>query len=240
MPTADRFEVTQLSKLTRIFRRLECCAQVALHGLPPAKENSSRYAFLLKTAKELAPRTMVEIGTWRGDRSERFISEIPTLQYFVGFDLFENMDSEVFARESMGHCFPVGQQEVEERLARCQRSSRCEIELVRGPTEVTLPSFARDHEQQFDFVYIDGGHSLETVANDWEYGVKLASPTGTLILDDYYLNDDSRGVKPLVDGLLSNPGYSITFFPMIETIIEGLQITMVSIRKTPIKGPRDA
>ena len=104
--------------------------------------------------------------------------------------------------------------------------------LVAGPTEKTLQEFVENNTRKFEFIYIDGGHSLETIDSDWRYCEKILSDKGVIVFDDYYLNDVTRGARPLVDSLLSNPAYRVRFFPMIEDIIEDLQITMVTVEKS--------
>ncbi len=188
----------------------------------------TRYEHLIATVRACQPKSLLEIGVWRGDRGEQFLRAAPSLGDYVGADLFEGMDDATFTRESMGKCFPTSMAQVEARLkAAAQPSTR--IRLIRGRTDVTLPMLLLDGKARYDFIYIDGGHSLETVASDWEFSRQLVRPGGTIVFDDYYPNDATRGAKVTIDALLSDSRYRVRFFPVIEDIVEDLQITMVRV-----------
>lgn len=189
----------------------------------------SRYEHLLRTVTEANPASLLEIGVWRGDRSVQFLQAAPNLVDYVGADLFEQMDSPTFTHESMGNCLPKSMAEVESRLLASRSNPNTQIRLVRGRSDVTLPQLAAERSGRFDFIYIDGGHSLETVANDWEWSRQLIRPGGTVVFDDYYPNDATRGAKVTIDALLRDQRYRVRFFPVIEDIVEDLQITMVKV-----------
>ena len=213
-----------------LYSRVRAAVKVLIFGESGIKPGG-RYCYLLQVAKQKDPRTVLEVGVWRGDRSEQFLKTLPRLERFVGFDLFEGMDDERFEHERMGKCSPCSMEQVEQRLRGKARSKSCSIELIKGPTQETLPKFLDDNKGNFDFIFMDGGHSIETVRNDWYYCERLLAPGGIIVLDDYLLNDSSAGVKTLVDELIEGGGYNIRFFPMIEKGLEDLQLTMVSIKK---------
>lgn len=190
----------------------------------------SRYEHLLDVFRGHNPGSMVEIGVWRGDRTVRFIEEGRALQRYVGFDLFEDISEATFQAERMGECTPHSREGVMQRIAPLLRDRSCTGELVAGRTEETLTNFAQANTGQFDFVYVDGGHSVETIASDWAATRQLVKPGGLVVFDDYYLNDATRGAKSLIDSLVAQGTDEVRFFPMIEDIIENLQITMVAVR----------
>jgi predicted O-methyltransferase YrrM len=220
-----------------ILSRLQTTAKVLLNGLPKnisCQESKprmqSRYDHLLTLFKANKPSSMIEIGVWKGDRTVRFLSESERLCRYVGFDLFEEMDDMTFKKESMGKCLPHHQSSVLKRIKPIGDKCKCSVQLVAGQTEETLAKFAEENPAQFDFIYIDGGHSLQTVASDWSASKQLLKPGGLVVFDDYYLNDATRGAKPLIDKLLTDKAYEVRFFPMVEDIIENIQITMVAVR----------
>jgi hypothetical protein len=211
------------------------CRQILLKRLgvnenPPAPRFPSRYDHLLSLFKACNPSSMIEIGVWKADRTVRFLSESERLRRYVGFDLFEEMDKTTFVKESMGECLPHHQSSVLERIKSVADKSECSVQLIAGQTEETLAKFAQENPAQFDFIYIDGGHSLKTIASDWSASKQLLKSGGLAVFDDYYLNDATRGAKPLIDNLLTDKAYEVRFFPMVEDIIENIQITMVAVR----------
>jgi predicted O-methyltransferase YrrM len=220
-----------------ILSRLKTTVKVLLYGLPkniscqePKPIIQSRYDYLMSLYINHKPISMIEIGVWRGDRALRFINEGEHLKRYVGFDLFEEMTDEKFQSESMGNCNPHSIQAVRNRIKPIGDKCKCSVQLVAGQTEETLAKFAEENPAQFDFIYIDGGHSLQTIASDWSASKQLLKPGGLVVFDDYYLNDATRGAKPLIDKLLADKVYDVRFFPMVEDIIENIQITMVAVR----------
>ena len=51
----------------------------------------------------------------------------------------------------------------------------------------TLPEVSKNLPQM-DFIYIDGGHSLETIKNDWDYTKNLMHKGTIVLFDDYWQN----------------------------------------------------
>jgi hypothetical protein len=100
------------------------------------------------------------------------------IEYF-GFDLFENLTDEKFEAE-LSKRAPT-EREVEERLW----TTGARIRLFAGETSETLPG-AVDEIGRADFVFIDGGHSFETIASDWEHAQKMMERESVAIFDDYY------------------------------------------------------
>jgi len=54
--------------------------------------------------------------------------------------------------------------------------------IVYGDSTVTVPKYA--HEQQYDAVHIDGGHSLEIATKDWDNTYGLVRDGGLIVFDD--------------------------------------------------------
>ena len=71
--------------------------------------------------------------------------------------------------------------------------------LIMGNTRKTLPKFKP--ERPIDFVFIDGGHSVETIQSDWENVEKLMHENTVVIFDDYYDDTEKVGCKTIVDSL---------------------------------------
>lgn len=153
-----------------------------------------RYANLFRTIYERRCRRIVEIGTWNGVHAEQMIrtasarNHIESVRY-CGFDLFEDLTEEQFKLEFSKR--PPSYQEVLHRLQR----TGADIRLVRGNTRETLPR-SGELLRGADFVFIDGGHSIETIAADWSSVRQAMGPETTVIFDDYY-----PGAGPELAGL---------------------------------------
>lgn len=58
------------------------------------------------------------------------------------------------------------------------------IKPLTGPTTQTLPATLAAGEQ-FDFIFIDAGHDLFSVAHDLVYSAALLAPGGAILMDDF-------------------------------------------------------
>ncbi len=137
-----------------------------------------RYAQLNKLVKELEPMTILEVGTWNGYRAVDLLAYAPDKAMYYGFDLFEDMTSEL--------------DKVEFNVKRHVSIDAVDAymgvfphELIKGNTHDTLPEFVK-RDIKLDFVFIDGGHSVETIRSDFENVRKIMNKGGMVVLDDYY------------------------------------------------------
>jgi len=147
--------------------------------------SKGRYDQLLDIIADKKPRTIVEIGTWDGERAMMMAEEAlkyqPEVEY-LGFDLFEDATPELDERElNVKKHVTIG--EVEAKLAEFKREfPGFTYRLVRGDTRETLGGRGIQLTN-IDLAFIDGGHSVETIANDYN----AVCQAKTIILDDYYI-----------------------------------------------------
>lgn len=189
----------------------------------------SRYNELIKRFINKKPVRVIEIGVWKGDRAVEFLTKCELIQEYVGFDLFEDMTGETHQKEGMALCFAQSIETVRSRLQSHARTST-KIQLIPGNTFKTLPEFFESQKGSYDFIYLDGGHSLETIDNDWKYASSLLDEDGICIFDDYYLEDSSVGCKKLIDSL-DRKVWNVDFFRGIELTCENHYITMVEVKR---------
>ncbi len=151
------------------------------HRLPPQPANleAGRYAYIPRLVEAVKPRTIVEIGTWSGHRALQLarsaLKHSPAVKY-MGFDLFEAGNAADDAREmNVKAHFSVDQVQA---LLECFKLENpgFDFSLTGGNTRASLP------ETKADFVFIDGGHSVETIRSDFE---RLRT-SAVIVLDDYY------------------------------------------------------
>ena len=218
----------------------------------------NRYQLLLREVRRTRPCTrVVEVGTWNGARAEQLAMAALSSNAHVtyhGFDLFEMQTEEDFAEELSKR--PPSEATVRERLERFaamlaggpwrpwSRHGRgvrpwmprsFSYELHKGYTRDTMPAFADEHERSVDFVFIDGGHSIETIENDWTCAARLVRVGGTIVLDDHYQNDaltDRFGCNFLRERLRLDPAWDVDVLPVVDVVPEmgGIQLLRATYR----------
>lgn len=136
----------------------------------------NRYDQLLTIIDLIQPKSIIETGVFNGINAIRMIQRAeqyhPKITY-TGFDLFEDATAETDAVEYnvKKHC---GIEAVGAKIQKhCPNAF---VILFKGDTKKTLPDMVAD------MAFIDGGHSVETIANDYE---RLRS-CSTVVFDDYY------------------------------------------------------
>jgi predicted O-methyltransferase YrrM len=154
-----------------------------------------RYEQLVMACYLKQPVAILEIGTWNGVRAQQLLQVAPRARYF-GFDLFEDATEQSDAEELnvKPHHRIV---DVQARLAGHKAT------LVKGNTRYTLPSF----NEPVDFVWMDGGHSVETIVSDFANVRRVATDDAEIYLDDYYsgpIDTELFGCNKLVEGLKHN------------------------------------
>ena len=140
------------------------------------------------------PNTICEIGTHDGKSAVQFVDYClkinPKLQY-IGYDIFDSVrhDKQFHEKEINGK--GAGSfKKAKSNLAHRQASNKkFKFQLHRGYTTDTLV------KAEYDFVYIDGGHSYETVKHDYN---KVKNST-VIVFDDY----QTSGVKEFFDELVN-------------------------------------
>ena len=141
----------------------------------------NRYFYLLDLVRKRKPKHVVEIGTWNGKRASEFMAASNC--YYTGFDLFEDGTKELDKEELN----VKDHEDMVEVAKRIEMTGLGKFALYRGNTKETLPKWIESDEfQPFDFAWIDGGHSEETITSDYENIRKAISPGGLIVMDDYY------------------------------------------------------
>jgi len=148
-----------------------------------------RYDYLVEYIKKHKCKNILEVGTWNGLNSTRMLNAACSqansssdINYW-GFDLWELMNDDIFDKEYSKR--PPKMAIVKERL----KKLGCNINLYQGDTIDTLKQFKESNinKLNLDFIYIDGGHSFDTIESDWDNIKGFINANTQVIFDDYYI-----------------------------------------------------
>ena len=150
----------------------------------------NRYEQLPIIIGALKPKSIVEVGTWNGERAlilaRAALAHNAEVQY-TGYDLFEAASEETDAKE-LNVKPHFSEADVAAKLEALKTEfPKFSYVLVKGDTRQTL----HGKPVKADFAYIDGGHSTETIHGDFA----ALRQSKVVILDDYY-TPDAEGKCP--------------------------------------------
>ena len=189
-----------------------------------------RYKQLIEQAAILQPRVIIEIGTWNGERAVQLLRAAPRASY-IGFDLFDTADEDSDKREFNVKSHYTMRAVYQHIL---QAHPRCHIKLIKGDTNVTFTHYnIISGKGSADLIFIDGGHSVKTIAKDWENTLSAIRPGGIIILDDYYeaMSPETLekiGCNKLVQSL--GPPLEVNILPLADLVKGGGFVKMVKVK----------
>lgn len=134
-----------------------------------------RYLQLIQAIRDKEPDSIIEVGTWNGQRAWDMLMVAPPGCQYYGFDLFEDAthENDVEEMNVKPHYYI---DRVYEKL------DGLNVWLYKGNTRETLKNF----DKKVDFVWLDGGHSVETIKSDWENIQRCLNKDAWVFFDDYY------------------------------------------------------
>ena len=226
--------------LSRIYHKIE-------PKFPPVKilrwlygkvftKKTYRSKALFKIIKNNKCKNIMEIGTYNGDNALRMIEKasknVPEnqIQYY-GFDLFELSDDETMLEEFSPSCKPPLLETVREKLGK----TKAKIHLYKGYTKDVLPRVINELPKM-DIVKIDGGHSVETIENDWKYVQEVMNDKTFVIFDDYWNREDA-GCKKVVESI-DRARFEVNILRIQDKFKEEwgiLKINYVCVKRRPRK-----
>lgn len=166
------------------------------------KLNLGRMENLITHIEKSSVNSILEIGVWKGENALNMLqaaSKISDQVAYVGVDLFEDLASQANL-ESEASLWPESKENISMKLTK--NYPRAQIELIPGYSKDSLPTLIG---RKFQLIFIDGGHSYETVLGDWTNALKIISHDGYIFIDDYTNIEatmlDNFGVRKLVDSL---------------------------------------
>lgn len=189
-----------------------------------------RYRYLFEFIRDNRCKKIMEIGTWNGEHALQMI-EVAKKFYgteveYYGFDLFEFLDKKTYYLKELPK-IPPTLEEVRNKL----KKTNCKSILFQGDTKEILPKVVKNLPKM-DFIFIDGGHSIETIENDWGYAQQLMTKDTILIFDDYWNRSDA-GCKKIVEKI-DKIKFNVEILPIQDKFIKRrgiLTINFVKVQK---------
>ena len=192
--------------------------------------DTKRYSNILLLIFFYRPKSIIEIGVYKGVRSREMIQAAKIfnkkIEYF-GFDLFEMINKKIQKKELSK--IPKSKKDIQIIL-----SKYAKVRLYKGYTKKTLNKLK---DKKVDLIFIDGGHKLSTIKNDWDKSKKFQKKNTIIIFDDYYLNNEkiikNFGCNLIINNI-SNKKYSKKFCFFTDKFIhlkQKLNIKMVFLKK---------
>jgi hypothetical protein len=204
------------------------------------KMRASRYINLLKIIYQRRCCNIMEIGVYRGKHAKQMIETArifwPASEVnYYGFDLFEKLTEEDIAKEHSKR--PITCADVRQQL----KKTKANIHLYIGYTNETLPRFLEEFQAAkitLDFIFIDGGHSLKTIASDWSYVREMMGEQTVVLFDDYYTNNEPEvagfGCQSLIDAL-DRGKYSVEILQPADVFEKEWGMQKTSIVKVQVR-----
>lgn len=197
-----------------------------------------RYRRLLETVHARRPRTIVEIGTHKGRNAVEMIETAslfaaPRDIHYFGFDLFEMLTEEDLVKEFSLR--PPSRAEVQRKL----EQTGANIHLFQGYSRDTLKRLQQEPAAAngIDFVFLDGGHSHETIESDWRDIQPVLKRDSVVVFDDYYPGTEPEvqqvGCRKLIESL-DRSIFEVTILAAEDHFRKDwgvLRVQMVSVRQ---------
>lgn len=198
----------------------------ATHAKGAKKFGPARYRQLHDIVLQMQPERILEVGTWNGDRAIEMHSLSPESEY-IGFDLFEYATAETDEVEKN-----VKPHHKLDDVVRKLSNASVKADLFPGDTKVTLPAYLEKYgKKSADLIFIDGGHSVETIASDLEYALEALSDGGIIVLDDWYEDMPEEALdKWGCNRPLERSGLSYRVLPIADRVKGGGVTKMVVVQ----------
>jgi glycosyltransferase involved in cell wall biosynthesis len=178
-------------------------------------ESRNRYRPLYDILKTRDCQNIMEIGVASGQNAILMVQtaakRVPEekINYF-GFDIFDKITPELMESEYGSGPIPP-REEVYKFITKYTKAS---IHLFEGLTKERLPKEVTNLPKM-DIIFIDGGHSVDTIRGDWFHVKKLIKPSTVIVFDDYYPDVTFVGCKFLINEL-DKSKYSYEIMPELD------------------------
>ena len=163
----------------------------------------------------IKPKNFLEIGVFHGVTARNVCELLYSIHKddfnYIGLDLFGESDenlNEIIPNTKFNNPFkkiyfkyilkkdPYSIEAVTYLLKKFKNN----VHLIKGNSNKILKKIDMS---KIDFIFLDGGHTYETVKNDLRYSFPVLENNGTILCDDYDLLY-APGVKKAIDEFVTN------------------------------------
>ena len=176
--------------------------------------------FFLNEVKSKSPRVFLEVGVFHGVTARNICELLNNLHgsnfEYIGLDLFEESDENknevipntTFSSNPIKQFYykyikrqnPYSLEAVEELLDKFKNN----VHLIKGNSNKVLKKIDMS---KIDYVFLDGGHEYNTVLNDLNCCYDVVNNNGTVLCDDYDLNQ-APGVRKAIDEFVKEQNFN--------------------------------
>jgi len=157
---------------------------------------------------EVKPERIGEIGCHDGRTGIQLCNHVLNNYthnvHYTGYDAFDEISPEESYEEEINGKGLGSLQEASRWMNKVKKrfDTRFEFELIKGYTSKTLTTPVK-----FDFVYIDAGHSYESVLHDWN----MVKESKLIVFDDWYIDGVGQMIKEVVE-----KEHEVEYIPLTE------------------------
>ncbi len=186
------------------------------------KWTKTRYKNLLEQIDLCRPQVIFEFGVWKGFTAIKMMQRALSHRqdcFYIGIDLFENITVEEAKWEN--HTKDIAIKKKVQALLQ-QELGPNRYCVVGGATKQVFRGVRRRvlkgllYRNYADFIFIDGGHSVETITHDWLAAESIMNEKTVVIFDDYYRDITDVGAFTTVEYIISQKCFNIEYLQPID------------------------
>lgn len=158
----------------------------------------------LTNSKKSKPFRILETGSHDGTKARQMIDRAASFGRkaieYTGFDFFETLTPEQIYAEYLVHPPVRTLESCKDNIERNSKATK--VTLFAGDSKDTL-KIEWSNVDPVNVIFINGGHSLNTIQSDIELALKIADQNTEIVINHYYPGDYLKGCAFLVDNQLS-------------------------------------
>mgnify|MGYP001140518365 CR=1 FL=1 len=166
------------------------------------------FSIFKELIQEINPSTIGEIGCHNGRTAIQLcycaLETHNNNVHYTGYDAFDDIGKEESKYQEFNGKGIGRESEARRWLSKVKKRfhNRFDFNLIKGYTNQTIVT-----PVCFDFVYIDAGHSYESVLHDWN----MVNESKLIVFDDHHLDGVNRVLKEVVEA-----SHNVEYIPSTE------------------------